>query len=79
LSSYVFNVRIPRHELSFSDLPHVQVTLYQVSADALSQPIGSQPLAEQFGHELKEVARLNEIEVEKLPPDVEWKLRQALQ
>lgn len=73
-----FNVRVPRTELSIAALPRTEIALYQVKEDVSDKPLRLSSLGEQFGRELREIARLKGIHVEKLPKPTQKKLRQAL-
>jgi hypothetical protein len=73
-----FNVRVPRTELSMSALPRTEIALYQVKEEVSDQPLGLSPLDEQFSRELREIARLKGIHVEKLSKPTQKKFRQAL-
>jgi hypothetical protein len=70
LPSYEFNVRIPRESLSPSTLPKAEIAIYRVKTP-VSQSIGDKPLRSQFAGELREVARLKGITVNKLPESIQ--------
>lgn len=61
-----------------SPLPRTEIALLQVKEDVSDQPLRAAALHGQFSRELREIARLNWIQMEKLPTDAQKKLRQAL-
>jgi hypothetical protein len=65
MPSYDVDVRIPRAELSLSVLIKLQVSLYRVKEEVKS-PISEKLLRDQFNKELRQVAFLDGININKL-------------
>jgi hypothetical protein len=64
VSTFDFNVRIPRRDLTPTALPHLRISLYRLR-QAPKHPVGRETLRDQLsGEELSEVGRLDG-----LPPD----------
>jgi hypothetical protein len=72
-----FNVRVPHGKLSLSSLPRTEIALYRVKEDSPETAIRSGPLPEQFGRQLREVARLKGIHIDRLPQAIQGRLRRA--
>jgi hypothetical protein len=65
MPSYDVDVRIPRAGLSLSVLIKLQVSLYRVKEEVKS-PISEKLLRDQFNKELRQVAFLDGININKL-------------
>jgi hypothetical protein len=68
LSTYEFDVRVPRNKLSPSVLPETEIALYRVKEPAQKKPLGVGLLSATFERELREVARLKGIPAAMFPP-----------
>lgn len=69
LSSFEFNARITKEEFAKANLPDVEVSVYRVKEEPKSKVISSDKLGEQFSRELREVAHLKGINLNKLDDD----------
>lgn len=78
LSSLEFNVRVPRQELSESTLPETDITVYRVKESVPDTMSDEQPIDAQFTRELREVSRLEGIQIEELDEDSQQRLKNAL-
>ena len=65
MPSYDVDVRIPRAGLSLSVLIKLQISLYRVKEEVKS-PISEKLLCDQFNKELRQVAFLDGININKL-------------
>jgi hypothetical protein len=73
LSNYEFDVRVPVKELTSTTLPEIDIALYRVKERTQSMAPGPMPLNVQFERELREVARLQGIPSDALPPSMRRK------
>jgi hypothetical protein len=71
-------VRIPASEVSLAALPKLDIALYRVKEELPTAPLEGRPLAEQFGRQLREVARLRGIRPDRLSEPIQVELRRAL-
>jgi len=77
-SSFEFNVRIPRQELSESTLPKTDIAVYRVKESLPDTMNDEQSLHTQFASELREVIRLDGIQMEELDEESQQRLKNAL-
>jgi hypothetical protein len=63
-------VRVPSSAISLDELPRVDIALYRIKEGPLPQALGSKPLNEHFGRELREVGRVKGIDIDQLPEEV---------
>lgn len=64
---YEFDARVPVEELTPSALPAIRVALYRMKERSPVTPASISPLGVQFERELREVARLEGIDPERVP------------
>ena len=77
--SYEVTVRVPRDRISVADLPNLRVDVFRTKEDPSGKPIGPAPVAAQFQRELRAVARLDGVQLEELPEELQNQLREALE
>jgi hypothetical protein len=78
MDRYDITVRIPEAELSLAELPQTEVALYEIEESAAGHPIQAGALRSQLGPQLREIARLKGIQLERLPQNAQGTLRATL-
>lgn len=78
LSVFEFTVRVPKAALAQADLPKTQIALYEIKADTPPQPMSPQVLSAQFSQNLREIARMNAIQLDAMPESARDVLQKAL-
>jgi hypothetical protein len=71
LPSYDFDIRIPRDNLSPSMLSKAEIAVYRIKGMTREPIAGDKSLRDQFGAELREVARIKGIPLKKLAKPVQ--------
>lgn len=69
LSSFEFNARITKEEFAKANLSDVEISVYRVKEEPPNESFSSDKLGEQFSRELREVAYLKGINLNKLNDD----------
>jgi hypothetical protein len=77
LRTYEVNVRVPKEAVSTTALPRLEIALYRMKEPVPLERLGPAPLREQFGRELREVARVKGIKPDALPAKVATEVRRA--
>jgi hypothetical protein len=78
VATFDFNVRIPRHSLTPTALPHLRISLYRLH-QAPKRALGREVLRQQLtGEELSEVARLDGLPADKVTGAARAELERVL-
>lgn len=78
LPSFDFNLKVGATRLSFKDLPKLRLKLYTFKEHVPNLKLSLAPLQDQFSKEVRIVAEMNGINVEKLPKEIKDTLRKTL-
>jgi hypothetical protein len=76
LPSYDFFARVPKKEFHLSKLNKLKVSVFRIK-DQPEKSLDIRPLEVQFSNNLREVARLEGIKINKLPVKLQSKLKKA--
>jgi hypothetical protein len=80
LKTYEVNVRVPKEQVSATDLPRLEIALYKLKEE-LPEPRADRlppgPIGSQFDRELREVGRMKGIRPDRLAAPVAQQVRSA--
>jgi len=76
LPGFDFNLKIAADKITFKELPGIRLTLYRFKEHVPDLSINAAPLKVRFEKEVRVVAEMNGIEVERLHDDIKKSLKQ---